>query len=417
MAFKSRAPLVSVFFRASRPFAAPRFKSLLVSGTYFPPYVGGISHFMGSVAAALGPDRVCCLTGTPAKYGAVPEKLRPMVYRRPLAFAQGNFVQALGWATAITEIMARERPKVVQLADVGDSSLGLWLKRWLGLPYVVYAHGNEVLAAQRTSWDKPRTALIGAARVLAASRFTGDLVRRVGVCADRIVTLNPGCDVEFFRPSPADPALKKKLLGHRAADRVIMTVGGLVPRKGYDTVIRALPRVLRKCPNLTYLIVTSDWRNYDTELDGLARALGVRDRVVFAYDVPTAELPRVYALSDIFVMPSRADEAACDVEGFGIVFIEANACGKPVIGGRSGGIPDAVADGKTGFLVDPQNPEELASAIVGLLENAELARRMGEQGRSRAIAEFRWSIVAEKLWSILTSVAYTEARGIAVRAS
>jgi phosphatidylinositol alpha-1,6-mannosyltransferase len=355
---------------------------------------------MGSVAAALGPDRVCCLTGTPAKYGAVPEKLRPFVYRRPLAFAQSNFVQALGWATAIGEIMARERPKVVQLADVGDSSLGLWLKRWLGLPYVVYAHGNEVLAAQRSTWDKPRT----------ASRFTGDLVRRMGVCADRIVTLNPGCDVELFRPSPPDLTLKKQLLRDRVGDRVIMTVGGLVPRKGYDTVIRALPRVLRSCPDVTYLIVTSDRRNYDTELDALARAVGVRDRVVFAYDVPTAELPRVYALSDIFVMPSRADEAACDVEGFGLVFIEANACGKPVIGGRSGGISDAVVDGKTGVLVDPGDTDGLAAAIVELLEDPELARRMGEQGRQRAIAEFDWSVVAEKLWAVLTSVVRNEAR-------
>jgi phosphatidylinositol alpha-1,6-mannosyltransferase len=236
---------------------------------------------------------------------------------------------------------------------------------------------------------------------MANSRFTASLVERAGVRPERISVIHPGCDVETFRPLAPDPALRQRLLGDRAGDRVIMTVGGLVARKGHDMVIRALPALRRRVPNVTYLIVTSDPRGYDSELDAIARAAGVRDRVVFAYHVPTAELPKVYALSDVFVMPSRTNTAACDIEGFGIVYLEANACGKPVVAGRSGGVADAVEDGVTGLLVDPQDPDAIAETVGRVLTDASLAARLGRQGRARTEAEFTWTRVADRVQHIV----------------
>jgi phosphatidylinositol alpha-1,6-mannosyltransferase len=264
----------------------------------------------------------------------------------------------------------------------------------------VYAHGNEVLAAARTSWDKPRLALQGAARVLANSRFTALAAERAGAHPDRIVVVSPGCDTDLFRPLPAEPELRQRLLGERAGDRILLTVGGLVARKGHDTVIRALPAVLRSCPDVTYLIAASDGRNYEA-LDGLARATGVRDRVVFALHVSDADLPQVYALADLFVMPSRAHLDNCDVEGFGMVFLEANACGKAVVAGRSGGIPDAVLDGVTGLLVDPLSPDAVAAELVTLLTNHGLRAKLGEQGRLRVVNGFTWAHVGRKVHEIM----------------
>jgi phosphatidylinositol alpha-1,6-mannosyltransferase len=378
-------------------------KSLLISGTYFPPQVGGISHYMAAVAAALGPERVCCLTGVPCASTVEATHFAPRVYRRPTVFAKTTCVQVAGLGATIAEILVRDRPRVVQLATAGEGYLGLWLNRALRLPYIIYAHGNEVLDAIRSSWDKPRNALRGAARVVANSHFTAGLAEEAGVERGRIEIVHPGCEVEHFRPLPVDLDLRRRLLGDRVADRVVLSVGGLVPRKGHDLVVRALPGVLGRCPDVTYLIVTSDRRNYG-QLDALARAVGVRDRVVLAYDVPTSELPAVYALSDVFVMPSRERRDACDAEGFGIVFLEASACGKPVVGGRSGGIGDAVVEGVTGFLVDPHDPADLANALVRLLEDRELAGRLGEQGRQRVTREFTWTRVAGEILAILRSV-------------
>jgi phosphatidylinositol alpha-1,6-mannosyltransferase len=239
-------------------------------------------------------------------------------------------------------------------------------------------------------------------RVLAVSRFTANLVQESGVSPDRIEIVHPGCDSEHFRPLPPRSDLRQKLLGARYKDRIILTVGGLVARKGHDMVIRALPRLHRTLPDVTYLVVSQG--RYRSELEKLAASLGVRDRVVFAGPVPADDLPDVFALSDVFAMPSRDQLAACSVEGFGLVFLEAAACAKPAIGGRSGGIPDAIVDGVTGFLVNPTDPDDIAGALARVLNDSELATRLGQQGRSRVVKDFAWARVADQVQGILHSV-------------
>ncbi len=379
-------------------------KSLLISGTYFPPQVGGISEIMRGVASALGPDRVCCLIGVPASGGVPGDAFKPRIYRRPAAFAKAGYIQALAWGMAITQIMIREQPQVVQLANAYEGYLGLWLRRWLRLPYVVYAYGNEILQVMhtQTGYIKPRLALQQADRVLAISQFTANLVQRTGVAQERIDIVYPGCDVDHFRPLPPSMDLRKKLLGERFRDRVILSIGNLVARKGHDMVIQALPRLRQSIPDVSYLIVGDG--PYRMELESLAAAMGVQDRVIFAGKIPNKDLPPIYALSEVFVMASREQLEACDVEGFGVVFLEANACAKPVVGGRSGGIPDAVIDGITGFLVTPDDPEDIATVLTRLLRDRDLASRLGEQGRSRAVREFNWPHIAARVQAILDCV-------------
>lgn len=375
-------------------------KSLLVSSQYFPPQTGGISHFMAALASALGPGRVCCLTG-PARRAVLNHGFGPRVYRRPAGIRE-NPLQVVSLGATIARIMIRERPRIVQLATIGEGSLGLWLRRWFKLPFVVYAHGNEILSALREDAQGARLALRQADRVLAVSRFTANLVRQTGVASQRIEIVHPGCEVDRFRPLHPRTDLRQRLLGTRYGDRVIVTVGNLVERKGYDMVIRALPRLRKTIPEVTYLIVGDG--PHRAQLQTLALAMGVQDRVSFAGQVPADDLPDIYALSDVFVMASRERLEMCDVEGFGLVFLEANACAKPVVGGRSGGIPDAVVDGVTGLLVDPHDPEDIANALSQLLTDRDLAIRLGQQGRSRVVKDFTWARVSERVQRILASI-------------
>jgi len=311
-------------------------------------------------------------------------------------------VQAINLALTLSQIMLAERPQIIQLAMAYEGFIGLWLRRWLRLPFVVYAHGNEILDAMESDWQSPRQALRQADRVLACSRFTLDLVTKAGVDPERAVVVHPGCDANRFRPTQPTETLRETILGPRRHDRIILTVG-LESLKGHDMVIRALPRLLRNVPDVTYIVVGAGPQE---RLDRLARELGVRDRVIFTGLVPDDDLPALYALCDVYVMPSRQDLAQHSVEGFGLVYLEANACGKPVIGGRSGGIGDAVADGVTGLLVDPHDSEAIANAIDLLLTNRELAGQLGHQGRSRVVNEFTCDIVGKRVQGILSSIVY-----------
>jgi phosphatidylinositol alpha-1,6-mannosyltransferase len=131
---------------------------------------------------------------------------------------------------------------------------------------------------------------------------------------------------------------------------------------------------------------------------------------VFAGQVSADDLPDVYALSDVFAMPSRENLEEGDVEGFGLVFLEANACAKPVIGGRSGGIPDAILDGVTGFLVDSRDPHDVARSLARILGNNDLATRMGQEGRLRTVRDYSWARVGERVQGILEAVSQGQPR-------
>lgn len=383
-------------------------KSLLISSAYFPPQTGGISRYMASVCSTLGGEEMCCLTGVSSNDRDRKNGSWPRVYRRPSAFAKARHVQAPSLGVSVVQILLRERPDVVQIATADDGYIGLWLRKQFQLPYVIYAHGNEILDAARSDWGKPTESLRRASRVLAVSRFTAALVEETGVNAKRIEIVHPGCDIDSFRPHLPGSLLRKRYLGGRHRGHVILSVGNLVSRKGHDMVIRALPRLLGAMEDVTYLIVGDG--PYRTVLEELASELDVREHVVFAGKVPDEDLPDIYALCDVFVLPSREQPNLCDIEGFGMVFLEANASGKPVVAGRSGGVGDAVVDGETGLLVDPLDPDGIASSIERLLATPRLASRMGKQGRERAVREFSWVAVGERLRGILQHVRQEESQ-------
>jgi phosphatidylinositol alpha-1,6-mannosyltransferase len=213
----------------------------------------------------------------------------------------------------------------------------------------------------------------------------------------KLVQLPPGVDTETFRPDVDGSAVRAR---HGLNGRpVIVCVSRLVPRKGQDTLIHALPLVQRAVRDVALLLVGAG--RYRDELETLARSLGVDDAVIFTDGVPHAELPAHYAAGDVFAMPCRTRRGGLDVEGLGIVFLEASATGLPVVVGDSGGAPDAVRHGETGFVVNGRDAAAVADRLLELLRNDALRARMGGAGRAWVERDWRWDILSARLRSLL----------------
>ncbi len=214
----------------------------------------------------------------------------------------------------------------------------------------------------------------------------------------RLEHLPPGVDTDRFRPDPAARArLRDRYgLGERP---VAVCVSRLVPRKGQDMLIRAMPQIRRRVDGATLVIVGGG--PHAEALHRLADRCGVADDVVFTAGVPGDELAAHYAMGDVFAMPCRTRGYGLDVEGLGIVFLEASATGVPVVAGRSGGAPETVLDGETGRVVDGRSVDEIADAVAGLLADPETARRMGEAGRRWIVRDWNWATHAARLADLL----------------
>ncbi|MET8626911.1 glycosyltransferase family 4 protein [Kitasatospora sp. NPDC004669] len=215
--------------------------------------------------------------------------------------------------------------------------------------------------------------------------------------AARMVQLPPGVDETTFNPGSGGAEVRRRL---GLADRpVVVCVSRLVPRKGQDTLIEAMPQILADVPDAVLLIVGGG--PYRADLEKLAEAKGVRTSVRFTGSVPWEELPAHYGAGDVFAMPCRTRRGGLDVEGLGIVYLEASATGLPVVAGDSGGAPDAVLEGETGYVVPGGSAAAAAERIVRLLRDEELRRRMGEAGRRWVERSWRWDLLAGRLTSLL----------------
>lgn len=204
----------------------------------------------------------------------------------------------------------------------------------------------------------------------------------------KLIKIAPGINTDHFAPIPSSAQLRKDL--GLADKKVIVSVGRLVHRKGQDILIQSMPEVLAKHPNAHILMVGEG--PYRKELTKMVSELNLIDAVTFIGRIQYKELPRYICAGDIFVMPSRSRLAGLEVEGLGIVYLEASSCGLPVIAGRSGGAPDAVEEGVTGFSVDGTSAPEVSKAIIKMFDDPVKAKEMGQAGRRWIIEKWRWEI-------------------------
>jgi phosphatidylinositol alpha-1,6-mannosyltransferase len=275
------------------------------------------------------------------------------------------------------------------------------------MPYIAYCHGEQITQTEQYRFQPALRNWIyrHADAVIANSGFTVNHLLRVGIPEDRIHKITPGVDFDRFSPRPKNADLVKRF--GLEGKSVVLTVARLIPRKGHAAVLHSLARISKDVPNLVYLIAGAGPE--EQPLRHLAAELGIGEIVKFAGRVPEETLPDFFNLCDVFAMPNY-DGAGGDIEGFGMVFLEANAAGKPVIGGRSGGSSDAVAHGETGFLVDTANLEDLVSTLRRLLQDKDLRERLGSAGLERARTQFSWEARARALRAVSLSVWQSSAK-------
>lgn len=324
------------------------------------------------------------------------------INRQPFHFREANrFTRQLRWARWLTRY-AKSRIDVMHCGNIRPAGYAvLWTKMRLGIPYIVYVNGGDLLRERdkgRKSTFKRRTSreiLENAAGVAATSKWVADLasdvMREAGVVnPPPVEPLALGTDPEKFSASRDTGALRVKW-GIGGADPVILTVARLVPHKGQDVVVRALPELSTDFPSLKYVVVGEG--HDETRLREIAIELGVQDKVLFAGPLSEVDLPEAYATATIYAGPSRVDNEI-NVEGFGISFLEASASGLPVVAGDSGGVRSAVKDGETGIVLPPRDVEAWTAVLRDLLRSDAKRKAFGDAGRKAVEDHYNWDRVA-----------------------
>lgn len=378
----------------------------LISLGNFPPVVGGIAHYLYSFAKYVPPDQLQVIT-TPAPGWQQFDQKQPFKVRRlnlpekwyPY-YRQAKYLSP--WY--LRELLTVDPPGMI-LCGLAHYSLMLparIIQKFRGMPYGVFAHGHDLLRAQTRPYRPLLNALLRNAKIVFTnSTTTAKIAQDLSVRAERIFVINPVVDATKLTRSDIDAEDVRRKYG-LPKKKCILTVGSLDERKGQDTVLKALPTILEQIPEAHYLIVGSG--RSEQYLRSLVNDLGLSDSVTFAGRVADEELGAYYEASDVFVMISREIPANGNIEGFGIVYLEANLFGKPVVAGRSGGVEDAVIHGETGLLVDPHSSAEVSRAILDLLNNPEQAKHLGETGRYRVLRNFSGDVLTGKVMDKLSSL-------------
>lgn len=286
--------------------------------------------------------------------------------------------------------------------------VGYIINTLFGIPYGLIFHGGELFKLPERGFKRRLAIQVvkGASKLIVNSNYTKKELMKLDLGTEkRIVVLHPGIVYSKFNSMPEATSMESASSLNRSniekmtnSRRKLVTVARLVPYKGIDMVIKSLKHVIDEIPDIIYLVI-GEGRDRE-RLETIVRDEGLDNYVSFLGKISDEEIINFYKRCDVFLMASRVIEGE-PVEGFGIAFLEANACGKPVIGGNSGGIPDAVVDGATGFLVDPNDPVMIARKIIALLVNKDLAKQYGAFGRNRVEKYFDWEKRGAELENVL----------------
>ena len=371
----------------------------LVVTNDFPPRAGGIQAFVHNVLLHQDPESVVVYAPKWKRdEGFDAEQPFPVVRHRTSLMLPEPLV-----LNKAREIAAEyECTRVLFGAAAPLGLLAPRLRSQGMAPIVAMTHGHEAAWA---STPGARNVLRTIGNAVDTVTYLGEYTRsRIAdalspAAATRMRRLVPGVDAEAFAPAVRSQgnALRAEL---GLADRpVVVVVSRLMPRKGQDTLIRALPLIQKRVPDAALLIVGGG--PYRSKLDALVAETGVGDSVVLTGTVPWEALPAHYAAGDVFAMPCRTRNRGWDVEGLGIVYLEAGAIGLPVIAGNSGGAPDAVLDGQTGYVVDGRDLAQVAGRVTELLSDSALAAQFGSRGRQWVEQQWTWPIVSRRLTDLL----------------
>jgi phosphatidyl-myo-inositol dimannoside synthase len=369
-------------------------KTLVVTND-FPPRQGGIQTFVAALLARRPPESLVVLASRSPGWEAHDAALPYPVVRRPT----GMLLPTPATTRAAVELARRHGCDTAFFGAAAPLGLLAPALRDAGVGRLVGAtHGHE------TGW----VALPGARQLLRRiadgldvltyiSEYTRSRLEPALGGRARLAQLSPGVDVDLFTPGADGGAVRAR---HGLGDApVVVCVSRLVARKGQDVLVAGWPRVLQRHPGARLLLVGGG--PAEASLRAAIRRLGIGGSVVLTGPVPPDQLPEHYAAGDVFAMPCRTRRGGLDVEGLGMVYLEAAACGLPVVAGTSGGAPEAVQDGVTGHVVEPRSPEAVADAVSALLADPDRARAMGAAGHAWVEQRWSWTTIAATFATLL----------------
>ncbi len=352
-----------------------------------PPVPGGMSRYYAELLRRLPPDEVVVLTLHDPPPVATPYPVVAVPLPRRGALSLSRYPR---WWQAFGETLRQHRPCGLLLGHLG---LGKVRGPARSLPYGLFVHGLDVLHEQKKTnpWKRRRLhALFAGARlVITNSQATQRLLHRLGLPVTTSVVIHPGVDPKVFRPLKTPTKDLRALWGLPPSGFLVLFLGRPVPRKGLGLLLEVLPHL----PEDVHLVAAGpgDFSAYQRQ----AQELGVAHRTWFLGPVPEDHLVHLYNATDLLAMPVVPQPH--DMEGFGIVFLEANACERPVVGSQSGGVPEAVVHGETGWLIPPGDRQALHRALLNLYTHPHLRARLGKAGRQRVLQSFTWDLQAQRL--------------------
>jgi len=385
--------------------------SILLLSEIFPPRHGGSGRWFYELYRRLEPGTVTIVTqdnADPADQ-RVDAEFPQRIHRTAMASPSWGLLSVTGLLFYVRTLMRVLRLKPAELGQIHcgrtipEGFIGLLLARLLGKPLLCYVHGEDIEVARTSrelTWIVKRV-LRGADRLICNSQNTKALLmEHWDVPAKKIEVINPGVDEQTFCPAEPDPVFRKKVGWN---DRfVCLTVGRLQRRKGHDKMIEAIPQIKKEIPNILYAIV-GQGDNYPN-LVAEVKKLGLEQHVQFLDEINDEDLIRCYQQCDVFILPNRSD--GNDIEGFGMVLVEAQASGKPVIAGDSGGTAETMDGGKTGILADCTRPEHIAEAILCVRRGMQEGRFQRDSCREHVLKSLTWNKHAERARKVFERIAF-----------
>lgn len=377
----------------------------LVLSEIFPPRVGGSGRWLHEIYSRQQNEEYVIATGEHESGSEFDSTSNLNIKRLPLtmsAWGLRSVVGLRGYASNFFKLRRICRENKVDMIHCGRSLPEGWmaylLKRFCGIPYVCFIHGEDVECAAESRELKWMTSKVlqNADLLIANSNFTGGRLKEAWQVPDQqLKILHPGVDTNRFQPLDAGDTTSDA-----KTETVLLTVGRLQQRKGHDVMIQALPEIQKAVPNIRYNIVGGGEER--VMLADLAKQHSVEDCVSFYDEITDDELTRHYQTCDLFALPNR--QIGGDVEGFGMVLVEAQACGRPVLAGASGGTADTLIQNETGRRIDCQDPNFLAKTIIEMLSDRKQLEQMGRKGREFVTSTFDWEILAKNAQDVFADV-------------
>ncbi len=374
--------------------------SSLVISEIFPPKTGGSGRWLWEVYSRLPRADYVIVAGEVPGHIEFDRKHDLRIERMPLtlpAWGVRSWRGLAGYGKSfrrLRRLVKRYRPDRVHAARVLPEGVMAWyLKRWFGIPYLCYVHGEEITCTSESRELRwlARRVVAGADFLIANSKNTAQIVEDLWQAkSDRVRIMHPGVDVEKFHPVPRDIAVRRQLGWNDRS--VVLTVGRLQKRKGHDRLIEALPLIRQSLPNVLYAIFGDGEERQ--ALEELVQRKGLSEYVQFLGERDEAELVAAYQQCDLFVLPNR--QVGQDIEGFGMVLLEAQACGKPVIAGASGGTAETMNIPKTGIVIDCSQPAVIAQWITEWLVDRPRLENMGIAARRWVQDNFNWTYLSQR---------------------